>query len=329
MNRTISYFLLIFLVIISGCTFVFAQLNDDRWRTDLHYEPLQLSYKSYSKTDFENTVAKLKLIKSQNLIDLNDEWAGDYVMFGNLDVYVFRWLPNAGFVEIGVYTCIPELRRLNYGSITSTPDYIVRNSALAEAKEKTTKFVRVKWGEQRYLIQENRISEFYRYLAGYNDDGTDYIDEPFFWVHKDDAEKPFAEMPVVPAIYAKFIKKPIKATVTQFLRKQIKAVEFNENEGMKDVNGNTIPYYESQTFVKLDAGSSKGVKRGMGFNPIISESGGLRLKIVSVDKHSSMGVVVVLLGEEKQETEADSELIQMFKVGAKLSTSSIFQQLKN
>jgi hypothetical protein len=330
MKRIFTYFVLILLVTVLGYAFVFAQLNDDeRWQTDLHYEPLHLSYKSYSKSDFDNTVAKLKFIQSQNLIEQNDEWAGDYKMFGNLDVYIFRWMPNAGFVEISVYTCIPELRRLNYGSVTATPNYIITKSASTKAKEKDTKFVRVKWGEQRYLIQENRISDFYSYLAGYNNDGSDYIDEPYFWVHKDDVNKPFAGMPIFPAGYERFVKKPIKATVTGILRKEIKAIEFNENEVIRDDNGKVIPYYESHTYIKIDAGSSNGVKHGMGFNPLNSDSGGLRLKIVNVDKHSSTGVVVVQLGENKQETAGDIEILQMFNVGVKLSTSSIFQQLKN
>jgi hypothetical protein len=107
----------------------------------------------------------------------------------------------------------------------------------------------------------------------------------------DDIEKPIAGMPVFPRGYERFVKKPIEATITNILRKEIKTEQ----------NYDGSPAYESHTFVRLNVGIADGIKRGMTFNVVESEDYE-KVEIVQVGRNSSIGVLVRSLDENKQET---------------------------
>ena len=148
MKRVLFNFILAPLIFGLCSVASFAQLNEHgRWKSNLYYEPVEINYSSYSESDFTNALAKLEAIESKN--NSTDEWAGDYsTRSGEVNVLALRWSRQAGFVHLNFYTCLPELRSLNYGTVTATPDYILLTSQNSQHNGKITKYLPVNWGER-------------------------------------------------------------------------------------------------------------------------------------------------------------------------------------
>jgi len=295
----------------------FAQLNEyGRWKNDFYPEPAELNYQSYSESDFANALMKLEAIESENSNSVG-EWAGDYsTRSGEVNVVALRFSPQAGFVHLNFYTCLPELRGLNYGTITATPDNILLTSQTSKRNGQTTKYLPVKWGERHYLVPESEVAQFYKFVAGYGWKKDEYVFFSFL-LKNDDTEKPIVGMPVFPRGYERFVKKPIQARITEVLRREIES---------EQVYGGSTNYY-SHTFVKLNVGSINGVGRGMTLNALESEDYET-VEVVQVGRRSSVGVIVRLLDENKQENFKNyqtDEIKQYPKVsvGWQLSTRSL------
>lgn len=316
--KQVLFNLIFTLFIIGFCQLAaFAQLNEDgRWKSDLYYEPAQVNYQSYSESDFTNALAKLEAIKSENNNSV-DEWAGDYsAQSGEVNVIALRFSPQVGFVHLNFYTCLPEVRGLNYGSVTTTPNYILLTSQTSKRNGQATKYLPVKWGERHYLVPESEVAQFYKFVAGYGWKEDEYVFFDFL-LKNDDSEKPIFGMPVLPRGYERFIKKPIEATITNVLRTEIKAKQSYDGS----------PEYESHTFVRLNVGSANGVKRKMTLNVVDSEDYE-KVEIVQVGRSSSVGVLVRSLDENKQETfknyrTNETKQYQKVSVGWQLSTRSL------
>lgn len=293
-----------------------AQLDEDgRWKNDF-YAPALLNYRSYSESDFANALAKLEAIKSENSNSV-DEWAGDYsAQSGEVNVIALRFSQQAGFVYANFYTCLPELRGLNYGTVSQTSDYISLTSQTSQRNGQTTKYLPVKWGERHYLVPENEVAQFYKFVAGFGWKEDEYVFFDFL-LKNDDAEKPIIGMPVFPRGYERFVKKPIEATITEVLRREIES---------EQVYGGTTVYY-SHTFVKLNVGSINGVKRGMPLNVPESEDYE-KVEVTQIGKRSSIGVIIRQLDENKQEffrnyRTNETKPYPKVSVGWQLSTRSI------
>src|SRR6185369_9473788 len=110
------------------------------------------------------------------------------------------------------------------------------------------------WGEQHFLVPEDKVSLFYDYVTGrgqYEPDKGGY-DEDYFWQKYDDRDKSMAGMPILPPGYERFAKKPIEATI----------VSVGPNQVVRR-NGFPDPYYELITPMRLDRGTKSGIRRGM------------------------------------------------------------------
>ena len=316
--RQVSFRRILILLFVGFCqTASFAQLNEHgRWKSDLYYEPVEINYRSYSESDFKNALTKLEAIKSENN-NVTDEWAGDYsAQSGEVNVIAMRWSPRAGFVHLNFYTCLPELRGLNYGTITATPDYILLTSQTSQRSGRVTKYLPVKWGERHYLVPESEVAQFYKFVAGYGWKKDEYVFFDFL-LKNDDLEKPIAGMPVLPRGYDQFVRKPIEATITEILRREIKTE--------RSYDGSLA--YESHTFVKLNAGSADGIKRGMTLN-VVESKDYERVEIVQVRRQSSVGVLVRSLDENRQESFKNYRTDEIkpyptVSVGWQLSTRSL------
>ena len=313
-----SFNLIFTLAIIGFCQIVsFAQLNEDgRWKSSLYYEAVQINYRSYSESDFTNALAKLEAIELENN-NSTDEWIGDYsAQSGEVNVTALRWSPQAGFVHLNFYTCLPELRGLNYGTVTATPDYILLTSQNSKGSWKASKYLPVKWDERHYLVHDSEVAQFYKFVAGYGWKKDEYVFFDFL-LKNDDLEKPIYGMPVFPRGYERFVRKPIEATITEVLRREIKTEQSYDGS----------PAYESHTFVKLNVGSANGIRRGMALNVVDSEDYE-KVEIVQVDRHSSIGVIIRSLDENKQETFKNYRTDEIkpypkVSVGWQLSTRSL------
>lgn len=313
-------FNLIFTFFIVGVCQVasFAQLyQDGRWKSDAFYVPVELNYNSYSENDFANALVKLENLKSEDNASIG-EWAGDYspVYSGEVNAETLRWSPKVGFVYLNFYTCLPELRGLDYGSALATPNYILLTSQSSKLNGQTVKYLPVKWGERHYLIPEKEVAEFYRFVAGYGWKKDEYVTFDFL-LKNDDIEKPLFGMPVFPRGYERFVKKPIEAEITKISRREIKTEQSYDGS----------PVYKSHTFVRLNVGTANGVKPGMTFNVVESEDYE-KVELLQIGRNSSIGVLIRALDENKQETFKNWQTDEIksypsIAVGWKVSTRSL------
>lgn len=290
--RQLLFSLVFILLVVGFChQSSFAQFDEyGRWKTGLYYEPVQITYRSYSESDFANVLARLEAIKSDNGGSMV-EWAGDYsAQSGEVNVLKFLWSSQSGFVLLNFYTCLPELRGLDFGTVTATPDYILLTSQASRRNGWSARYLPVKWGERHYLVSENRVAEFYNFVAGYGWKKDQYVFFDFL-VRKDDLRKPINGMPIFPHGYERFVKKPIEASITKILRREIKMEQGYDG----------LPIFDSHTLVRLNVGRVDGIKRGMRLNVVDSEDLEA-VEILKVGNRSSTGVLVRSLDENKQET---------------------------
>lgn len=317
--REVLFNLIFTFFFIGFCQFeAFAQLNQDgRWKSNFYHLPVELNYNSYSKSDFGHVLTKLENLKSEDN-SLVDEWAGNYspVYSGEVNVEALKLSPKVGFVYLNFYTCLPELRSLDYGNISATPDYVLLTSQSSKLNGQVKKYLRVKWGERHYLVPENEVAEFYKFVAGYGWKQNEYVVFDFL-MKNEDFEKPITGMPVFPAGYERFVKKPIEATITRVLRREIKTEQSYDGS----------PAYKSHTFIRLNVGTANGVKRGMTFNVAESEDYE-KVELLQIGKNSSIGVLIRSLDENKQETlknwqTNEEKSYPNVAVGWKVSTRSL------
>lgn len=300
-----------------------AQIDTrEKWATG-RYEAWVLNYKQYSKTDVLAAQEKWRLLEAD---DEAGEWAGQYSPvcdFCEVSLDKLRWSPKSGFIEIHVYTCIPELRVLNFGSalessmaVQLTPEY---PSASGRSLQPAKQYLKVKWGERHYLIAEQEIAEFCEHIAGLGIRGEN---EPFvvkdFYLKDADYEKPVSGLPMLPKGYVHLLKKPIDAKITAVGKSYI---EYDYEDGC--VKRTVVP-------ATLDAGRASGVKVGIIFKSLTGDVPS-ELRVTSVGKHSSRAVFVYEdwhLCEENEEAREEQTMSEErdapeIKVGLELSTRVI------
>lgn len=249
----------------------------------LHY-----SYDRYSKEDIARFKEKMEALKNAQM---TDGWEGVYFPGGDDPVGFsqLRWDSKAGFLKFHIYTCLPELRSINYGSVRSDPDSLELIPDVFDDSPRTAapqQFIKVKWGDRYYLVGESSLSAFAEKAVGI------YLDPEFsdkwagFWV-KGDFEKPFAGLPVFPEAYKKFARLPIEARIIRLEKRTI--------EKGKSV-GNTI-YGSDTAFYRLiiNAGRDKGVKEGMVFDiPGTNDE----ISITRVYQKSAVGIVARYINDD-------------------------------
>jgi hypothetical protein len=241
-----------------------AQTNwDEKWE-HVERESWYLDFARYSREDVKAAQAKWKGIDSENSSAEADEWVGSYSMMpgGEVSLEDFRWSPQTGFVMVYVYTCLPELRYLNFGSVAVSPTTVQMtpeyppNSGRKTAQVKM--YVKVKWGDRHYLIEEDRLAEFCEAITG-----TGIYEEGVmgrgFWLKVDDFEKTVSGSPVLPRQYKHLLRKPIDAGVIAVGKSYVEHEEGNEC------------LTRTVTPVTINVGSRSGVKAGIAFKVVTPE----------------------------------------------------------
>lgn len=208
----------------------------------------------------------------------SDAWAGDYQIGEVNDVRMraLRWSPEGGFALFNVNACAANVDEVGYGEVTSTTDYITLSFA-QKAKSSTPrvrKFVKAKWGEQRYLVEEKDVADFCNQISGYG------VFDGSYFLHNDDRDKSLAEMPTVPLQYQKFVRKPIDAVITKVENSYTKVGQDEEWSN------------EVITPVVINAGTTSGVKRGMTLHVLGSGLMNEQVEIKRAYRSTSRGVIV-------------------------------------
>ena len=185
--RKICPAILFYVIFLTVC---FAQnapevVEGETWVTQYGvYYPtpsMVFRYDRYSREDTVKFREKLGLLKDAKFAG---EWEGNYQSGfpDEVGTSVFRWESGAGFVNYYFYSCMPELRYLNYGRIVNTPEFIQtipEFTADSPRKEKPDKYVKVKWDKQFYLVEESSLLAFAEKAAGIYVEPDETSDEAF------------------------------------------------------------------------------------------------------------------------------------------------------
>jgi hypothetical protein len=308
-------------LLVAGATR--AQVEQPHLWEDLHWEPLYLElkhdsrYSNYTRDDFFAARSRSGQILAE-IDGAADEWAGEYGSGGSeVGFTTLRLAPESGFVLVYVYTCLPSVRWLNYGRVVAKPHVIelVPSLSLHDLwrSERPVRFLKVKWGEWRYLIPEKQIGSFCDYVAGlgaFNGEAESDLVGSFF-VKRGDHADPADELPVVPPGYEHFVKRSVDATIVDV---GVARVQESDNPWWNDL----------VTPVTIDAGRMHGVRPGMVFY-LYGSTRGETVEVRTVGARTAKGVIVrsthkpgVKIGASDDGKDPDYEPIH---VGWRMSTS--------
>ena len=235
--------------------------------TDYHcHLKFTSNYHAYSENDIENFRKKLNLMKTTNF---SDQWEGFYNhdFPDEVGISQLRINFNVGFTDFYYYSCLPELRSLDYGKIINSAESIQLISEVGKdspRKPYTIKYVKVKWDDKDYLVEESALPYFAEKAVGiYVEPKADVTESPQKWDNywvKGDIEKPLVGVPQFPASCKKFERAPIESKIIVVGKRTV------EEKSFENISQNSY-YAESAWYsVTIDAGKNKGVKAGMIFD---------------------------------------------------------------
>lgn len=302
------------LLLFSVC-FCFAQdfTEDENWIGHIEngVPPYLLhNYTNYSQADVVKAKEKLTLLKQ---IPSKNEWEGIYDNSGHLSDIKLIWNSQLGFIKYYIYTCQPELRNLDFGNVRNG-DYQIEFSSekpqTADSKKQAwnEKFIKVKWGDIHYLVEENELEIFSELAAGFYGSGKAVEEESggekytytksiweSYWRKTEDLNKKAFGLPVFPDKYKHLIKIPIEAEI----------IAINEHKFEVNEDGDIS---SSNRYVTINAGKNKNIKSDMEFYvPDLQE----RIKIIEVGEKNSKGVIKRWFDEEEKKENCLKEGQQM------------------
>jgi len=269
-----------------------------------------------TSADASGAAARWKEIGDELARAGGEAWAGDYFRGGDTHGTYMRWSPRAGFVIAGVDKCRAAVMRIVYGRVEATPTLVrffpelEKTSAHAHGgghapsavTRPVLRFVPVEWRGERMLVGEDEMGDFGDYVAGlgrYNQWANFILVEHTDFFSRrggrgDDADS--GALPSVPQGYERFLKRPVEASVVSVGRRVLRRDYHVESE-------NTPASFEraSLTYVTIDAGTERGVKRGMIFR-VVSPAEGDSLVVVRAGRRASTAALVRDVDERGAET---------------------------
>lgn len=287
---------------------------------------LKQRFKTYTKEDVATAKKKLKRIRENQIA--KNSWEGTYDISGMLSETRLIWSAKYGFVNYYIYTCEPALRALNYGKVRETDGSLVLHSQKPKTRElgldsKTTKFVKVKWGDFRYLVDEQYIKEFAVLASGHFGDmitvkrkwGKETVEQgeqlsTLAWVNINDrGSKRIFGQPQFPKKYKNLAKAPIESRIVSLGKTVNKKTHRTYNE--EDI-------YQSVT---IGVGSKHGVMKDMEFFvPEVND----RIIIEKVYRSTALGYILKYSNEyienEKCNFRAEVTPCVNAKVGMRVKT---------
>ena len=316
LNQRIPGLIFVALCVCFGATRT-AEAQVDKWGAWENgiTEAWWLSSKTFTNEDVTNAISRWNSIGQVT----SPGWEGDYFIGSEVHGTYVRWSPDAGFIIADVDKCQALVMGLAYGRVISTPNTIQFIPEFSKSSKphghhslnresKTLSFVPLKWRDSLYLIPENEIGDFADYTAGlgqYNAlNGMEaFLPESHFYSKY--AGKTVAnDVPVLPAEYQRFVKRPITGEITAVVGRKLQrkySYEFH-SESYSFANQYELA---SLTFVTVNIGSLHGAKKDL-FLRVTQPNLGEAIRLVEVGPTSSKAVLVRDV-ENQKETYYDNE----------------------
>jgi hypothetical protein len=295
------------------------------WLYESGDREMRINYKFYSKDDLTEAQNRLEKINAELEKD-QSEWFGRYSPVTDAEVSHEELILSRqnGFLQFYVYTCMPELRYLNFGEIVDEPGAVwLKSASSLNSRRKLlnpAKYVKVIWGKRHFLILENDLQMFLIKAAGLEivDEENRDEDKPITWLtvyeKHGESEKSIKGLPIVPFEYAHLLRHPIEAKIIAVGKRTVEVIkdEFSDE-----------PRNLSNVIIKLNVGSQNGVEKGMNFR--ILKTGEL-IEITKVNRQTSVGIVAREIDENGRESYYDHEtksdkIYSKIIVGWKLTTA--------
>jgi hypothetical protein len=140
-------------------------------------------------------------------------------------------------------------------------------------------YVKVKWGERHYLVEEDRLADFCDSITG-TGIYKEGIIERGFWLKSSDVEKTAGGRPLLPPEYKHLLKKPVDAKVIAVGKSY---VERDDDNCMT----------RTVTPVTLNVGSKSGAKAGIAFRVLTPKDVDYGyIKVLTVSPNTSSALFV-------------------------------------
>ena len=313
--RILALIFLALCVILAATTTAEAQVDKwGAWDNGIT-EAWWMSSKTFTNEDVTNAISRWKSIGNIT----SPGWEGDYFIGSEVHGTYVRWSPNAGFIIADVDKCQALVMGVTYGRVISTPNTIQFIPEFSKSSKphghhshnregKPLNFVPVQWRDSLYLIPENKIEDFADYVAGLGDFNAlnamgALLPESYFY-SKYAGKTQANDVPVLPAEYQRFVKRPITGEITAVVGRKLQRNYSYEFKSESFSFGNQ---YElaSLTFVTVNIGSLHGVKKDL-FLRVAQPNLGEVIRLVEVGPTSSKAVLVRDV-ENQKETYYDNE----------------------
>jgi hypothetical protein len=277
----------------------------------------------------------------EELKSAENEFADTYRAEGPMRGSFLRWAPGGGFVYLYVYERYSVLD-FSYGKVEVTPTAVVfrpereqrgivmSNPPRLTLRPTPRRWVTARWRTTNYFVPEKEVADFGLYVGGfdqYNDfNGPCCEFMPFLMsTPRRDPQTSF-EVPLVPAPYARLMRRPVEATIRFIGRRRVVKEYGLEGKLYSHYLGKT-----SLTPVTLDAGQGRGLKPGLLLR-LVGEPEGQYLKVTRVLASRSEGVVIRDVDDDGGETysefppgggEPQTKVYPPVKVGTRVTSAPL------
>lgn len=335
----------VILILLSGCQFVFSQKGastDDavkyfdenkRWYND--FTEHWFNFFDIPEEEVRNAIIHWEQIGEDLKISANES-EGTYGNGGDTHGDYLRWSEKSGFVWLNVNKCNGGPMKITRGRVSITqssvrfiPEKVVAASfqhGNHNSNPEENEFLFVKWRKADFLVQSKNIKNFADYTAGLNPSASGFYEGGAWYFSKvlQGYVGSANELPVFPAGYEKYVKKPFRATIISIGKsyRRTKPKEVDE-----DGKGIEQSYDDLVTEVKIDIGKSSGIAPGTLIRFLIENDNytfdGIVVKKV-FDKYSVGEYTTDIPKKNCQKNDyenCEAEEGKVLKVGQKLTTT--------
>lgn len=282
------------LIVVAGTAHVWAQEPDLSWLKSYSAVPnetLHARADNYALSELNRFQKLLEVLKATPEAS---EWDGFYVAGGpdSVGISSLRIRLGKGFASLYVYTCTPELREIDYGTVRETEDTVELVRDIPDGsprKSATMKFVKVRWADRRFLVAERSLRAFAEKAVGLfvlpYDGAGDFDDWWDFW-ETGDFDQTLTGKPQFPAKYRHLEKSAVEAKILSVQPRSI----VKEFSTPRTYHGGESAIYK----VTVSAGTKQGLKKGVALK---IDGTSEELVITSVGKTTSQGVIIRAINE--------------------------------